>query len=50
MNVNLNQHVASVHEEKNPFKCKVCDYRYSKIGELIHHIELVHEERNPFKC
>ena len=41
---------ASVHEEKKPFKCDICDYRCSYKGSMNRHVSSVHEEKKPFKC
>ena len=46
---NLNVHIASVHEEMKPFKCKICDASFSHKATLLshkatlkRHIESVH--------
>ena len=37
-------------EISRPFKCKVCDSRFSQKGNLEQHIASVHEGNKPFKC
>ena len=44
---NLKMHIESVHEQKKPFKCNICDVGFSHKGYLDKHI---HEEKKPFKC
>ena len=44
------QHVASVHEEKKPFKCDSCDYSCNRKINLKQHIVSVHEAKRSFKC
>ena len=49
----MNQHVASVHKEKNLLRCEICDYSCSGcsyIGNMKKHVTSVHEERKRFKC
>ena len=46
----MNNHVASVHDNKKPFKCEICDYRCSQKGDLSKHFTAVHEKKKPFKC
>ena len=43
-------HVASVHEEKKPFICGICDYSCSKKTWICRHVAHVHEGEKPFKC
>ena len=38
-----------VHEGKNPFKCKKCNYRSSQKGELNQHVSTIHKGRKSFK-
>ena len=40
----------SVHEEKKPFKCDICDYRCSQKSNMNKHVASVHEGKKPFKC
>ena len=56
----LEKHIASVHEEKKPFKCEMCNNSESLCASAtnLNKFEckkcnfspLVHEEKNPFKC
>ena len=39
----LKQNVATVHGEKNSFKCEVCDYRSAQKSNLKAHISSVHD-------
>ena len=40
-------HLLSVHEEKKPFECEICNKSFSKKGELTVHVDLFHEKN---KC
>ena len=42
----LKTHIASVHEEKKPFKCELCNYMCSRKSFLKTHSASVHEEKN----
>ena len=42
----LNEHVTSVHEEKNHFKCSFCKAKFDQIFDLNEHIASVHEGKN----
>ena len=46
----LKIHVESVHEEKKPYNCDICDYSFSRKGNMNKHVESVHGEKNPSKC
>ena len=46
----MNQHVASVHLDYKPFKCKICDYSCLQKGNMNQHVASVHLEYKPFKC
>ena len=48
--VSLNGHIASVHEEKRPYKCHICDAIFAYKPNLNGHILSVREEKKPFKC
>ena len=41
----MKTHAASVHEEKKPIKCDICDYSCSVISTLKKLVVSVHEER-----
>ena len=43
-------HVASVHERKKPFSCKICSYRCSYKSGMKNHVASVHEVKKPYKC
>ena len=47
---NLNNHIASVHENKKPFKCNICDANFARKPYLKGHIASVHEGKKPYKC
>ena len=36
-----------VHKEMKVFKCYICDYTFSQIGNLNAHIASVHENKTP---
>jgi uncharacterized Zn-finger protein len=44
------ERLLSVHAGKNPFRCDICDYIFSKNSNLTKHIASVHDEIKPFKC
>ena len=46
----LNEHIASVHEGKEPFKCNICNSSFTQEGQMNGHVALVHEGKKPFKC
>ena len=46
----MNQHVSSVHEQRKPFKCDICDYKCSKKSKMNHHVASVHGGKKPIKC
>ena len=41
---------ASVHENKKPHECPICDSKFSEKGDLKRHIETVHEKKQPHKA
>ena len=48
---NMNQHVRSVHGNKKPFECRICDKGYRKRKKKLQiHVTSVHDEKKPFKC
>ena len=46
----LKKHFASVHEGNNPFKCKVCNGKFSQKSNLNQRVTFVHEGIKSFKC
>ena len=40
----LNQHVATIHEGKNPFKCETCECSYSQKSHFNQDGVTVHEK------
>ena len=44
----MKRHVASVHEGKKPFKCDICDYKFSQKTSMKSHVETVHEGKKLF--
>ena len=50
LKLELNEHVASVHTERNHFKCSFCKAKFDQMPDLNEHISSVHEGKKPFKC
>jgi KRAB domain-containing zinc finger protein len=46
----MKRHVASVHEEKKPFKCDIYDFSCAQRNVLKVHVASVHEGDKPFNC
>ena len=46
----LNEHVTSVHEEKNNFKYSFCKAKFDQMPDLNEHIASDHEGKKQFKC
>ena len=46
----LNEHIASVHEGKKPFKCDKCESCFNLKKDLNVHVASVHEGNKPFQC
>ena len=46
----LKSHVESVHENRKPHKCTVCNYSCSQKSTLKMHVVSVHENEKPYKC
>ena len=40
----------SVHKGEKPFKCNICDYKFSTRKHITQHISSVHEGKKPFNC
>ena len=47
---NINRHVASVHENKKKFKCKIFDHKFCNTSNLKKHVASIHENKKPFRC
>ena len=45
----MNKHIASVHEEKKPFKCDICDAKFANKPNLNRHIAAIHNGKKPYK-
>ena len=43
------QKMVSVQEEKNAFKCQMCDKFFSQKGNMKKHIASLHKENNKVK-
>ena len=44
------KNLQSVHENKKPFNCTLCDLSFSIRGNLERHATSVHEGQKPFEC
>ena len=44
----MKKHVSAVHEKKNPFNCKVCDYSCVQKGSMEIQVASVYEKTNHF--
>ena len=42
----LKNHVVSAHEGNKPFKCEVCNHRFSRESDLKKHVASVHEGKD----
>ena len=42
--------IESVHEEKKPFVCQLCNYVSYLKTNLKAHVDSVHEGKRPFQC
>ena len=45
-----NKNDLTVHEEKKPFKCSLCDVRFTQKSAVRSHVKIVHEGEKPFVC
>ena len=43
-------HISTVHEGQKPFKCSICDDRFTQIASMRRHIATIHEGQKAFKC
>ena len=48
--LNLKNHMLSVHEGKNPFNCSYCGDTFKKSKGLLNHLKEVHEGEKPYNC
>jgi hypothetical protein len=48
--LNLKNHMLSVHEGKNPFNCSYCGDTFKKSKGLLSHLKEVHEGEKPYNC
>ena len=46
LKIDMNKHITSVHEDKKPFKCGLCNYYCSKKSSMYQHVAVVHEGKN----
>ena len=46
----MKKYVASVHEGKKPFQCKICEYSCPQRYHLKQHIASMHEREKPLSC
>ena len=46
----MKRHVDSVHENKKPHKCPICDFTSSQKSTMNIHTASVHEKKRPHKC
>jgi uncharacterized Zn-finger protein len=50
MNWLMGSKLATIHEEKKPFECKICYASFARKYTLKVHVEMVHEGKKPFNC
>ena len=50
MKESLISHQTTVHENKKPFKCGICQKSFGANTTLKIHQRTVHENEKPFKC
>jgi KRAB domain-containing zinc finger protein len=46
----IKRHIDSVHEQKKPHKCSICDFTTSRKETLKVHVESIHEGKKLHKC
>ena len=46
----MKDHKISVHDEKDPFGCNLCDYSCRQRGNLNRHMITAHTDKTPFEC
>ena len=46
----MSTHILSVHAEKKPFRCEICDKIFVKECNLKMYTLSVHEKKKPYKC
>ena len=47
---NLKEHIQSVDERKEPFKCNTCGRSFAQKSDLNRHVSSVHEGKKPYQC
>ena len=47
---NFEENIRSVHDERKPFKCEICDAYFENKANLKKHAKSVHEAKKTFKC
>ena len=47
---NFEENIRSVHDERKPFKCEICDAYFANMADLKKHAKSVHEAKKKFKC
>ena len=47
---NFEENIISVHDERKPFKCEICDAYFENNANLKKHAKSVHEAKKTFKC
>ena len=46
----MNIHISSVQEGKKPYRCDICNAKFTSKQSLNGHMVSVHEGKKPFKC
>ena len=46
----LENHLASVHEGKNPLECTICGFIFTNRNNLLNHHRIVHEKKKRNAC
>ena len=43
-------YIESVREGKRPYNCKICESKFSTLGNLIRHMKNAHGVKRPHEC
>ena len=43
----MKTHIESVHEEKKPFRCAICDKTFNQKRNMVAHVSRAHEGKEP---